>query len=167
MSFPVLRNLRALRRSEGGVALVELAVVLPFLAFLLIGVIETGRYMAFGIQLGNAAHAGAQYAAENETTAYQASDIASSACGDSGFSCTTTTPKPGHTAGPDTMFIDSSVSCSYSDGTSDSNCPKKSGVQRNMFVQVSTSGRFETLLHFPYLPASVPMAATATMQVGK
>jgi len=136
------------------------------LVLLLIGLIEVGRFTALSIRLGNAARAGAQFAVSsgNSTTAYDSPDIANAACNDSGFSCTTSTPKPGTTAAPDTMLVTSGVNCTYSDGTSSSSCVLKPGVQRNMFVHVSTSGTFKPLLKYPVMPNSLPMSLTATME---
>jgi Flp pilus assembly protein TadG len=48
---------------QAGVALVEFALGLPLLMMLLVGLIEVGRLAWFNIQVGNAAHAGAQYGA--------------------------------------------------------------------------------------------------------
>ena len=162
------RRLFEIRCSDGGVSLVEFAIVLPMMALLLIGLIETGRWLAFGIRLGNAAHAGASWGAQNPSLITDNAHIASAACNDSGFSCTTSTPQPGHTASPDTMFITSSYSCTYSNGTANANCPLPgAGVTRNMFVNVSTSASFKPLLNYPYFPNPVAMSATASMQVSQ
>ena len=165
----VAARLFEIRRSDEGVSLVEFAIVLPMMALLLIGLIETGRWLAFGIRLGNAAHAGAAWAATTSGGNFDNSgDIASAACNDSGFSCTTATPQPGHTASPDTMFITSGFSCTYSDGTTNANCPLPgTGVTRNLFVTVSTSASFKPLLKYPYFPNNVPESATAVMQVSQ
>jgi Flp pilus assembly protein TadG len=163
-----VRRLHDLRSCERGASLVELAIVLPFLALLVVGLIETGRYMAFAIRLSNAAHAGAAYGVLNPTLADDPTDIENAACSDSTFSCTTSTPKPGTTAAPDTMFVSTSLGCTYSSGPPDPNCASPApGVQRNMFVTVSTSATFRPLLKYPYLPYSVPMSATAVMQAGE
>lgn len=165
----VVRILRRLRRSDDGASLIELAIVLPLLAILVVGIIETGRWLTFGIQLSNAAHAGAQFAAQSEINAYQSTDVAAAACNDSQFSCTTSTPAPGNTAAPNTMFVTSSVSCTYSNGTTSTSCPtpSSSAVQRNMYVQVSTAGTFKPLMNLPLMPNSVPMSASAIVQVGQ
>ncbi len=150
--------------SEDGASLIELAVVLPMLALLLIGVIETGRFLAFGVRLGNAAHAGATYGAQSQTYVTDSANIANVACNDSGFSCTTSTPEPGNTASPDTMLVASSVTCSYSNGTSNNSCQMVNGTTRNMFVHVSTSATFKPLLNYPYMSNPVPMSATAVLE---
>lgn len=48
---------------ERGAALIEFALVTPLLIMVLIGLIEVGRLAYFGIEVANAAHAGAQYGA--------------------------------------------------------------------------------------------------------
>lgn len=54
--------------STAGVALVELAIALPILIMALVGLIEYGRYAYFVIEVGNAAHAGAQYGAQDASS---------------------------------------------------------------------------------------------------
>jgi Flp pilus assembly protein TadG len=51
------------RKSEAGAALVEFAIAVPLLLLLLVGLVEIGRLTYFGIQVANAARAGAQYGA--------------------------------------------------------------------------------------------------------
>src|ERR1051326_2138165 len=55
----------ALHPRRSGQAMIELAIVLPVLLFLMLGVIEMGRYMYIGILVGNAARAGAAYGSKN------------------------------------------------------------------------------------------------------
>lgn len=148
--------LTRLLRSEDGAGFIEFAIVLPVLVLLLIGIIETGRYMAFAVRLGNAAHAGAQFAAQGVTYSNNASAIADAACNDSGFSCSTATPAPGHTASPETMYISSTPSCN----PATSPCPAG-----NRYIQVSASGTFRPLLRYPILGDSFTIAVHANQQV--
>jgi Flp pilus assembly protein TadG len=53
------------RKSESGVALVEFALVLPFLAVILFGIVDMGRAYRFENRLRNAAREGAQLAQAN------------------------------------------------------------------------------------------------------
>ena len=157
-------------RAHEGVALVEFAVIVPLMALLVIGLIEVGRFTSLSIRLSNSAHAGATYgiARTDGQNAFQSGNVASAACSDSGFTCLTSTPSPGKTATPDTMYITSSVSCTYSNGNTNNACPSPApGVTRNMYITVNTSGTFKPLLHYPYMPNNVPMSAIATMQVGQ
>jgi Flp pilus assembly protein TadG len=55
---------RRLFRAESGTSLVEFAILAPVIIFLLIGVIEIGRFAFFSILAANAARAGAQYGAQ-------------------------------------------------------------------------------------------------------
>ncbi len=49
--------------------MVEFAILAPVFVFLLIGLIEVGRFAFFGILAANAARAGAQYGAQTLSTA--------------------------------------------------------------------------------------------------
>jgi len=57
LAFGRRRNLRA----QKGQTLVEMAILIPIVLLLLIGVIEIGRYTYIGILVGNAARAGAEF----------------------------------------------------------------------------------------------------------
>ena len=65
----VKKHMRSLFRSQAGTSLVEFALVAPVLIFLMIGLIEVGRYTYFATLAANAARAGVQYGAQNVTTA--------------------------------------------------------------------------------------------------
>jgi Flp pilus assembly protein TadG len=60
VSAPVLEGRR--RGGDGGLALVELAIMLPFLAVLICGVVDFGRYYQAWNETKNAAREGALYA---------------------------------------------------------------------------------------------------------
>jgi Flp pilus assembly protein TadG len=142
--------------------MVEFALVLPMMALLLVGVIETGRYTAFSLRVSNAARAGAVFASlRPSVTAYDSSDIANAACADSGLTCSSRSAS-------NAITVTSNVYCTYSDGTSDPTCAlpaKNSGLQRKMYVHVATSASFTPLLHYPLLPSSVPMSAATDVEV--
>jgi len=61
----MIRRCQVARRSESGQSLVEVALLLPFLVLMMLGVIELGRYAYIGILVGNAARAGAAYGIES------------------------------------------------------------------------------------------------------
>jgi len=56
---------RDLRRNERGQAIVEMALALPLLVGLILGVIEIGRYADLAIVVADAARTGAVYGAQN------------------------------------------------------------------------------------------------------
>jgi Flp pilus assembly protein TadG len=55
---------RVLCKADHGAALVELALLVPFLLLLFIGAIDFGRAYYVGLQVANAAHAGAEYGSQ-------------------------------------------------------------------------------------------------------
>jgi TadE-like protein len=62
-------------RAQKGQTLVEMAILVPIVLLLLIGVIEIGRYTYIGILVGNAARAGGEYAIQGSNTANYAPGI--------------------------------------------------------------------------------------------
>ena len=62
---------------EAGSAILELALVVPMLAFVLIGAAELGRIAYAAIEVSNAARAAVAFAAQGPTTAMQTGTIAS------------------------------------------------------------------------------------------
>jgi Flp pilus assembly protein TadG len=74
-----------MRRRERGQALIEMAIALPMLIILLLGLIEVGRYADLAIVVASSARAGAIYGAQNPVTAIDNSGIALAAQNDSGL----------------------------------------------------------------------------------
>lgn len=73
--------LRKIEESQGerGQAIVEMALALPLLVALLLGVIEIGRYAYLAIIVADAARTGAVYGAQNLVTAIDPTDIQTAA----------------------------------------------------------------------------------------
>jgi Flp pilus assembly protein TadG len=59
------RGVRTARRGESGQTLLEIALVLPVLLFLTLGIVELGRYAYVSILVGNAARAGTAYGTQS------------------------------------------------------------------------------------------------------
>jgi len=134
-------------RSEGGVALVEFAVVLPVLALLLLGIIDYGRYAYDAILAANAARAGVEYGAQNLVTAADMTGQENAALADA-------QNLAGLTASPSPTFCMSGgavVACTTSGAS--------------YYVQVNTTGAFKPWVKWPLLPASVTVSGSATMRV--
>jgi Flp pilus assembly protein TadG len=149
------RHARRLAAAEEGSALAELAIILPMLCLLLVGLIEVGRFGYYSILVANAARAGVAYGAQNVGTAADSDGMQSSALNDG-------QNVPG-------LSALASHSCTCADGTA-STCLKGdcAASHRILFVQVAATGTFPSLLNYPGLPASlrsVTVNATATMRV--
>jgi Flp pilus assembly protein TadG len=146
---------RRLPRGDDGAALAELAIILPLLCLLLTGMMEAGRYGYYTILVGNAARAGAQYGAQNLDTAADNAGMQASALADGqnarGLSATAT------------QF------CTCADGSASTCLPTDCATShRNVYVQVSATGAFPSLLNYAALPASlrsVTVTNVVTMRV--
>lgn len=146
-----------LRRDESGTSLVEFALTLPLMIFMLIGIIEIGRYAYFSILAANAARAGVQYAAQNPTTAGDTTGITNAVVND-GQGLPNWTGSGGQVA--------VAQLCSVSGGTPQA-CSSGSGAPTNTiyYVSVRVTGTFNSLLNYPGLPHSLPVSGNAIMRV--
>ncbi|HLY02493.1 MAG TPA: TadE/TadG family type IV pilus assembly protein [Candidatus Cybelea sp.] len=148
--------MRKLLRSQAGAAMVEFAVALPFLVLLMIGVIEVGRYMYFGILAAHAAEAGAEYGSQTLTTAADTAGIKSAASADSaGLSSFLASPQP--------LCLQSTGT---ENGTTTVACPTGTPPAGTIeYVQVTVTGTFHSLLNYPGMANSLPVTASTTMRV--
>jgi Flp pilus assembly protein TadG len=141
------------RRAQSGQSLVELALVLPLLLLLLVGVIEIGRYAYFDILVANAARAGAQYGAQSLTFAADIPGIKQAAWND-GLPSLAVTPTQlcGCNSGPGGL----------------AGCPSTSICAKPLvYVQVTVAGTFSSLFSYPGLPPSMTLTSTVTMRVSQ
>ncbi len=149
----VLLRLSAMALPERGGSLVELALVLPFLSLLLIGVIDFGRAYYFSIEVAGAAHTGALYGTQNPT---DTTGMQNAALGDA-------SDVPGVTA-------TATYGCECSDGShAVALCatPPSCGVNLVNYVQVTTSATYTPLFRWPGIPASFPLQGQARLRAGQ
>ncbi len=150
-----LKILGRLARAEAGSALAEMAVIVPVLVLLLIGLIEVGRYAQYSIVVGNAARAGVQYGAQNLGTAKDAS----------GGMETAALNDAGNIAG---VTATATQYCRCSDGSTSTCQPTDCASSHQLvFVQVDVTGTFQSLLHFPGVPQSQTITSRAIMRVAQ
>jgi Flp pilus assembly protein TadG len=146
LPYQVKARTRALLRCESGTSLVEFAIVLPFLALLLLGLIDFGRYTYDGILAANAARAAVQYGAQNLQKAADVPGMKAAAVADAGsLSGLTVTPN-GY------------CSVSGSNGL----CTTSGAVA---YVQATATGLFYPLIKYPGLPSQVSVTGYALMRV--
>ena len=141
----------------------ELAVLLPVLTLILLGIIEIGRAAFVSVAVDDAARAGAQYGAEGAATASDTTGINNAAQNDA--QATLTAAAVGNA-----MTVTSSTFCQCSNGSSSPNCASSdcSGDPYFEFVQVNTSVTFSPLLPYPTsLPSSYTMGGKAVMRVSQ
>ncbi len=148
-------KIRNLLRSQSGAAIVEFAIVAPVLIFLVIGLIEIGRYMYFGIVAAHAAEAGAVYASQTIATSEDIPGTTSAVNADSS-NVTWTEVKPT----PKCLQNGTGVTCPASANTT---LDTSNGLV--YYVTVKVTGSFNSLLNYPGVPTGIPVTASATMRV--
>jgi Flp pilus assembly protein TadG len=152
----VLRDSSLTRNSERGSSLVEMAILLPFLFLILIGVIDFGRAYYDSIEVANAARAGAQYGVINPT---DTTGMIAAAKSDTSVDIPTITATAAY-------------GCMCSDGTDASptcsTTPSCSSNTRQVnYVQVNTSFTYTTFFPWPGVPSSFPLTGKAVFSAGE
>ena len=152
------------RRMQSGQSLVELAIMLPFLLVVALGVIEMGRFMYIGILVGNAARAGAAYATESLVTSVDTTGTTTAARNDFASN--------GQIAA--NLNVSSTVSCGCDSGGTITTAACV-GVGAGtcaaglwlVTVTVTTSGTFNSLFNYPGIPSSITVSRAAVMVVNQ
>jgi Flp pilus assembly protein TadG len=178
------RNLKV--RSHPGQTLVELALLLPVLLLLTLGVIEMGRYFYIGILVGNAARAGAAYGSQSPLDSSDSSGIETAACNDflNNFGSNPSPTCGASAGGTNSLAVTSSISCGCDNGGTvgyeantgamcttadntglDTTCSNGNQGHWVVVVSVTASGTFNTLLNYPGIPSSITLSRTATLRV--
>ena len=144
-------------KSDSGGALVETAIVGSVLVLLLVGVAAVGQVIYTQIQVSDAALTGAQYAAQNGTTAQDSSGVTlvAQADGLSGVSASLSQACYCYNA-PST-----SIAC---DKTSNGSCANSHLIET---VTVNTSYTFTPILHIPGFGNSVTLTGQAIQMCGE
>ena len=139
-------------RDDGG-SLVELSLTLPLFFLLLFGAVDFGRAYYLAMEIAGAAHAGAEYGAQNPT------DTA-------GMQAAATADAPDV---PGLTVTMPSYGCECSDGTSFSaNCTTTPMCTTNVVyrVTVSVSATYKPIIPWPEIPSSMILSNSATMRSG-
>lgn len=136
---------------QRGQSLVELALLLPVLLLLVIGVADFARAFYMSIEVQDAARAGAQYGLTNSSDTTGMQTAATNDAPDvSGMTATAT------------------YGCICSDGSGASvhcntppTCP--ANTQEVNYVQVNTSATYTTFFPWPKIPSSFPLSGQAIL----
>ncbi len=142
--------MRRIARAESGAAIVELALVLPVLMAVLMGIIEVGRYAYLDIVAAHAARSGAQYGAQTLVSA------------DDGIGMKAAANADVPAAAPWT--VSTSVVCTTNNQVTAYLVYNAQTVSPALvyYVQVKITGYFiRPLLHYPGIPSNVPITATS------
>jgi Flp pilus assembly protein TadG len=160
------------RAQQSGQALVELALALPILLLLALGVIELGRYAYISILVGNAAHAGAVYGSQG-TWATDPTAIKNAAYYDfagtvPGAADAGTTRKNGLLVSDLTVTSSVSCGCDTAGTTSNVACDSTPSCATGHWVAVVTvtaSGSYNSLFSYPGIPSPLTIQRTSSMRI--
>ena len=143
--------------SEVASSLIELALVLPVLFLLLLGVFDFGRGYYLAIEISQAAHNAAIYGSQNptDTTGMQYAAVADAA------------DVPNFTI----SSVIATYGCECSDGslpvascTINPSCGSMNVVD---YVQVNTSASYSALFPYPGIPSPLTLRGSARMRAGQ
>lgn len=159
-------------RNQSGSAFVELALVLPLFALLLVGAAELGRLAYFAVQVEAAARAGAAYGSQNHATASDTAGMKAAASQNVSLDVSSLKVSAGPCLCPASAAIAAVPACTgnFISGTGAvsypfASCPDVSST--NVYVQVNTRAVVNTIFHYPGFPASYTLNGTATMVVAQ
>ena len=143
--------------SEGGQAIIEMTLLLPFFLLLLMGVIDFSRVFYTALAVTQAARAGAQYGAQSNGTSQDTAGMAQAA----------------RTAAQDDIDTSSLTvtATDYCMCTADgvtltpmASCTAACANTRQIYVQVTVAKTFQTLWNYPGIPHSITLNRTAIMR---
>ncbi len=138
--------------ASSGQTVVELALLLPLLLVLFVGVIEIGRYAYFDILISNAARAGAQYGAQSLIQAADTNGITAAA----------------HNDGLAAMTVTTQQECTCVSGTAPApGCAGLGCPRPVVYVVVTATDTYDSLFSFPPLPPQLTLSSTVKMRVSQ
>jgi Flp pilus assembly protein TadG len=139
---------------QSGQAILELAVVLPILLMLTLGVIEFGRAAYYDIEVSDAARAGAQYASQSLADAEDFTNIQAAALSNSqsdmGFAVNVNAP---------------TQSCVCPGGGVAGSCPASGCAYPLVYVTVTTSYDLPPLFSYPGISSTFNLTGSSTLPV--
>jgi Flp pilus assembly protein TadG len=152
------RNLFNRALDASGQSLAELAIVLPVLLLMSIGVADLGRIFYLTIELTSAARAGVQYGSQNPATAMDSAGMIKAAQTDAN-------DVVGTWWGTGTKFAATAPRwCQCQDGSPSSGAAGACSVRQYTFVEVNTSADFLPFSSFVGLP-TMTVRGKAIMRV--
>jgi len=141
---------------DAGQSLIELALTLPLLVLLLIGVAELGRLAYYSVEVSNAARAGVAYGAQNHVTASNLAGMRTAAQNDAGNITLATTTATNSCACSSAYTTTSACTTTFS-------C---SGTNRIIeYVQVNTTATVSPLFKYPGVSKTYTLNGQAVMRV--
>ena len=142
------------RERSPGQAIVEMAIVLPVLLLLFVGVVDFGRVYYTTMTVAHAARAGAQYGAQNNATSSDTAGIMQAGLAAAG-------DVPGVTVGA-RQFCQCESGATVDCILDPTTCPE--GVPQ-VYVEVTADKVFTTILNYPGIPSTSDVTRRVTLRV--
>jgi Flp pilus assembly protein TadG len=151
MRNSAMRLAGKLRLGTHGTAILELAIAIPVLVLLALGVADFGRMFATGIAVANAARAAAEYGASSVATSSDTAKINQAGRDDA--------------ADYGLITVTSSSFCRCPDGSTPAcNGTCAGGYPVEVFVRADASKTLNLILRYPGLPTSMTFRDSATFR---
>jgi Flp pilus assembly protein TadG len=136
--------------SSCGQSVTELAIIVPVLALVLVGITDFARVFYTGIEVYNSARSGVQAGASSSTYTNTSAMTAAATSDANGLSMVSGYPT-------------ATYYCQC--GTTSATCPPTScASDPRIYVKVTTEATFTTMLHYPGVPHSTTLSSTAIMR---
>lgn len=155
---PRIGWLRFLWRNCEGTSAIELALILPVIAAMIVPLTDLGMGAYAKMQVQNAAQAGAEYAAKNASSGFNATNISTAVTNATGMGGISANPAP-------------SESCACVSGTTitDTTAPPCStgcaSGSEGIFVTVNAQATYTTLFPYPGIASPLTLNATSVVRV--
>ncbi len=152
-----MKRKRLYGQSESGVAAVEFALIAPFLALLLIGIVDFGLYLNKRMQIEDTARAAAQYVAQGGSADSVQDDVL------------LISPVVSEDPDDPTLAMEMETMCECADGVEVS-CDTgtcDSGDYVRHFYTVSIQKEYQTLFSYPGVPENLTLRGHARLQVAQ
>jgi Flp pilus assembly protein TadG len=158
------RRLRAFWRERKATSAIELALVLPLIAGMIVPLADLGMGAYTKMQVQNAAQAGADYALKNAGSAFNATNI-----GNAVTSATSLSGVVANQPAPPSEVchcVDSSGGSPVLDSGSAPPCTGSctSGTM-GTYVVVNARASYTPLFPYPMIPSSITFTATSTVRI--
>jgi Flp pilus assembly protein TadG len=155
MTLRPIKRAAHLVRSQAGVALVEFALLAPVFILLFMGIVELGRFCTYAILAQAAARAGANYGAQNLTTAADLTGINTWATGDAQY-----LPTP--------IAVTYKDLCSVNGALPPTTCTvsaTSAPVNTVYYVQVTVNATYQPWIQYPGIPHPVTVSGSDYLRV--
>lgn len=151
--FSISRKARRFARHEHGYSVVELAMISPLLAYLLVAVFDFARVFYFAMAVTSAAHAAVQWGSLSPANTLNSTRMQTIAANHApGLGVTATAGRVCRCgSGTATPYVQ--LSCATS-------CP---GTQR-IYASVTATRSFSPIIGFPGIPGTMNITRTAQMR---